>query len=67
MWCGDLNAEKTKLFLFDWSINSDAINVKMDWSVLEEKSFFLKMLDCLSLLNWIGVLTLSMNLSMIVH
>ena len=36
----DLNAGKTQIVSFDWSINSDAIGVKMDWSALEEKSFF---------------------------
>ena len=37
-WLIDLNAVKTQLVLFDWSKNSGVINVKMDGSVLEEKS-----------------------------
>ena len=37
-WLIDFNAGKTQLVLFDWSNNTGAINVKMDWSVLEEKS-----------------------------
>ena len=39
-WLVDFNAEKTQLVLFDWSSNSGAIDVKMDGSVLEEKSSF---------------------------
>ena len=42
-WLRDLNAGKTQLVLFDWSINAGAIDLKMDRSVLEEKSA-LKML-----------------------
>ena len=37
-WLIDFNAGKTQLVLFDWSNNTGAINVKMDGSVLEEKS-----------------------------
>ena len=33
----DFNTGKTRMILFDRSDNSDAINVKMDGSVLEEK------------------------------
>ena len=40
MWLGDLNAGKTQLVWFDRSNNAGAIDVKMEWSVLEEKSFF---------------------------
>ena len=36
----DFSAEKTQLFLFDWSNNTGTIDVKMDGSVLEEKSSF---------------------------
>ena len=42
-WLRDLNAGKTQLVLFDWSNNAGAIDLKMDRSVLEEKSA-LKML-----------------------
>ena len=38
-----VNAGKTQLVWFDWSNNNGSIDVKMNWSVLEEKSS-LKML-----------------------
>ena len=44
---------------FDQSNNTGAIDVKMDESVLEEKSSFKS-----SLLNWIGALTLSLLLKL---
>ena len=40
----DFNTGKTQLVLFDRSNNNGSIDVKMDGSVLEEKSSF-KMLD----------------------
>ena len=39
-WLVDLDTGKTQLFLFDQSNNTGAIDVKMDWSFLEEKSSF---------------------------
>ena len=39
-WLGDFSAGKTQLVLFDRSDNTGAIDVKMDGSVLEEKSSF---------------------------
>ena len=36
----DFKTGKTQLFLFNWSNNTGAIGVKMNGSVLEEKSFF---------------------------
>ena len=39
-WLGDFIAGKTQLILFDRSNNTGAINVKMGWSVHEEKSSF---------------------------
>ena len=39
-WLVDFNAGKTQLVLFDQSNNTGAIDVKMDGSVLEEKSSF---------------------------
>ena len=39
-WLVDFNAGKTQLVLFDWSNNNGSIDVKMDGSVLEEKSSF---------------------------
>ena len=49
----DFNAGKTQLVSFDWSNNNGSIDVKMDGSVLEEKSSF-KMLGLTfsSKLDW---------------
>ena len=49
----DFNAGKTQLVSFDWSNNNGSIAVKIDWSVLEEKSSF-KMLGLtfFSKLDW---------------
>ena len=38
-WLVDFNAGKTQLVSFDWSNNNGSIDVKMDGSVLAEKSF----------------------------
>ena len=58
-WLVDFNAGKTQLVLFDWSNNNGSIDVKMDGSVLEEKSSF-KMLRLTfsSKLDW-GSYTIS--------
>ena len=52
-WLVDFSAEKTQLVLFDRSKNAGAIDVKMDGSVLEEKTSF-KMLGLTfsSKLDW---------------
>ena len=52
-WLVDFNAEKSQLVLFDRSNNNGSIDVKMDGSVLEEKSYF-KMLGLTfsSKLDW---------------
>ena len=52
-WLVDFNAGKTQLVSFDRSNNNGSINVKMDGSVLEEKSYF-KMLGLTfcSKLDW---------------
>ena len=39
-WLVDFNAGKIQLVLFDQSNNSGAVVVKMNGSVLEEKSLF---------------------------
>ena len=57
-WLVDFNAGKTQLVSFDQSNNTGTIDVKLEGSVLEEKSTF-KML-VLSFLNWIGAITLSL-------
>ena len=52
-WLVDFNAEKIQLVSFDQSNNTGAIDVKMDGSVIEEKSSF-KMLKLTfsSKLDW---------------
>ena len=62
-WLVDFNAGKTQLVSFDWSNNNGAIDVKMDGSVLDEKSSF-KMLGLTfsSKLEW--GLTLSLLLKL---
>ena len=52
-WLVDFNAGKTQLVSFDQSNNTGSIDLRMDVSVLEEKSFF-KMLRLTfsSKLNW---------------
>ena len=52
-WLVDFNAGKAQLALFDRSNNSSSTDVKMAWSVVEEKSSF-KMLGSSfsSKLNW---------------
>ena len=52
-WVVDFNAGKTKLVLFDWCNNTGSIDMKMNGSVLEEKSSF-KMLGLTfsSKLDW---------------
>ena len=39
-WLVDFNAGKTQLVSFGWSNNNGSIDVKMDGSVIEEKSSF---------------------------
>ena len=39
-WLVDFNAGKTQLVPFDWSNSTGAVDVKMNGSVLEEKSSF---------------------------
>ena len=52
-WLVDFNAGKTLLVSFDWSNNNGSINVKVDGSVLEEKSSFKMLgLTCSSKLDW---------------
>ena len=58
-WLVDFNAGKTQLVLFDQSNNNGSIDVEIDGSVLEEISS-LRYWGLPSLLNWIGVLTLSL-------
>ena len=52
-WLVDFNAEKTQLVSFDRSNNTGAIEVKMDGSVMEEKSSYKMLgLSFSSKLNW---------------
>ena len=52
-WLVDFNAGKSQLVSFEWSNNNSSIDVKMDGSVLDEKSYF-KMLGLTfsSKLDW---------------
>ena len=62
-WLVDFNAGKTQLVSFDWSNNTGSIDVKMNGSVLEEKSSF-KMLELIfsSKINWHSLLSLLLKL-----
>ena len=62
-WLVDFNAGKTQLFLFDRSNSNGSINVKMDGSVLQEKSSF-KMLGLTfsSKLDWSSYISLLLKL-----
>ena len=52
-WLVDFNSRKTQLVLFDQSNNTGSIDLRMDVSVLEEKSFFKMLrLTFYSKLNW---------------
>ena len=52
MWLTDFNAGKTQLVSFDWH-NTCSIDVKIDGSILEKKSFFEMLgLTFSSKLNW---------------
>ena len=52
-WLVDFNAGKTQLVSFDQSNNKGSIDVKMDGSLLEEKSSFKMLgLTCSSKLDW---------------
>ena len=52
-WVVDFSAGRTQLVSFDWSDNNSSIDVKMNWSVLEEKlSFKMLGLTFSSKLNW---------------
>ena len=62
-WLLDFNAGRTQLVLFDWSDNTGAFDFKKDGSVLR-KNHLLKCWSWLSLLNWIGALTLSLLLKL---
>ena len=57
-WLVGFNDGKTQLVSFDWSNNNGSIDVKMDRSVLEEKSSF-RCWGGPSLLNWFWAHTLS--------
>ena len=56
-WFVDFTVGKTQLFSFDQSNNTSVIDVKLDGSVLG-------CFGCLSLINWIGALILSLLLKL---
>ena len=51
-WLVDFSTGKTQLDSFDWSNNTSAIDVKIDGSVLEEKSSKMLGSTFSSKLNW---------------
>ena len=54
-WLVDFNTRKTQLVSFDQSNNNGSINVKIDGSVLEEKSSFKMLrLTFFSKLDWVS-------------
>ena len=57
-WLVDFNVGKTQLVLFDWSNNTGSVDVKIDGSILEQKSYF-KMLGLTfsSKLDWSSYIT----------
>ena len=62
-WLIDFNAGKTQLVSFERSNNNGSIDVKMDGSVLEEKSSFKTLgLILFSKLDWVSYLSLLLNL-----
>ena len=62
-WLVDFNSEKTRLVSFDRCSNNGSIDVKMDGSVLEEKSSF-KMLGLTfsSKLDWSSYISVLLKL-----
>ena len=62
-WLVDFNAGKTQLVLFDHSNKTGAIDVKID-GLFFDKNHLLRCRGWLSLLNWIGDLTLSLLLKL---
>ena len=67
-WLVDFNAGKTQMVLFDWSNNNGSTDVKMDGSVLEEKSSFKILgLTFSSKLDWVLTLSLLLKLLFLRH
>ena len=65
-WLVDFNAKKTQLVSFDLSNNTGAVDVKMNGSLYEQKSYFKMLwltLDWIGL-NWIETLTSSQLLKL---
>ena len=62
-WLVDFNARRTQLVSFDRLNNSGAIDVKWMGMFLR-KNHILKCWNFLSLVNWIGALTLSLLLKL---
>ena len=62
-WFVDSSAGKTQLFSFVQSNNTGAIDVEMNGSILEEKTF-VRCWGCFSLVSWNGALTLSLLLKL---
>ena len=66
-WLIDFNVRKTQLVLFVRSNNTGAINVKMDGSVLEEKSSFIMLgLTYSSKLDWGSYIAIAKTASKVI-
>ena len=63
-WLVDFNAGKTQLVLSDPYYTTDAIDVKIA-GLLLRKNYLLRCWGWVSLLNWIGALTLSLLLKLL--
>ena len=63
-WLADFSAERIQLAWFDLPNNTGAIDVKMDVKISSWKNHLLRCLGWLSLLNWIGPLTLILLLKL---
>ena len=63
-WLVDFNAGKTQLLSFGRSHNTGATDMKKREFVLEEKSSLKMLWLTFSLLNWTGILTLSLLLKL---
>ena len=72
-WLNDFNAGKTQLVSFDWCSNTGTVDMKMDESVLDEKSFFTMLrLTFTSKLDWGSYIisidkTASKNIGALIH
>ena len=65
-WLADFNVWKAQLVSFDWSNNTGTIEVKMDWSVVDENRP-LRYWSYLCFLNWIAAKSASKKLGALIR